>query len=269
MSSVSVVIPVYNGSRWAESIIETIRGNKEEICEVILINDGDKADFKLLLNKLRSEFGKTIKEMEAGFRTGPGNARNIGLDFAKSEMVAFLDCDDRWCVGSLKKRLELLCANPCAPFVFSSYQRINENGLITNVTSVPNKIGIEQLFVTNFIATPSVVLRKNRLKGTRFKKRGHEDYDFWLRLLKVNNTSAYGLTEPLVFVQTVRDSLSSKKGQAARWHYEILTDFNVPVLLKWLLFSGYALNGWLKRRQRTYRPLFFGVDKLVGLWLSQ
>jgi len=264
---VSVVIPVYDGYCWVGSISDSLDGNLEYIKEVILVNDGHKSDYELLLKELTQCFGDKIVEAQAGFRTGPGNARNIGLDLAKSELIAFLDCDDQWGAESLKKRIKLLEKSPHAPFVCSAYQRIYMNDHVT-YCYMPNDVSLEMLFVTNCMLTSSILIRSSAVGRLRFKNIGHEDYDFLLRVLQNANSSALCLNSFSCKWIAVNDSVSSQKSKAAQWHYAILTDFKVPFLLKILLFSGYVFNAWLKRRTGRYKPLFLGLDKATKLWFS-
>ena len=266
---VSVIIPVYNASRWAESIVDSINSNFARIGEVLLVNDGDEKDFIEFFKKVQASINIPIRNFSSQGKEGPGKARNIGMDYASFEYIAFHDCDDVWSAGSLEKRLELLDRNDRAPFVYSSYYRINMNGQVTNLTIVPPVAKLENLFVTNFIFLSSVIARRTSVGEMRFKEIGHEDYDFWLRLIIASGANAVGLKNPVCNLRAVHGSVSSVKSQAAKWHYRILRSNDIPLVLRLLLFTSYSINGLLKRKIYKYRPFFFCLDRLVGLWLSQ
>ena len=51
---------------------------------------------------------KPIKIIKTkGTKTGPGNARNIGVREAKGEFIGYLDADDEWSDNYLRKMLDL------------------------------------------------------------------------------------------------------------------------------------------------------------------
>lgn len=265
----SVIVPVFNAFCWAKSINESIEQNLEAVGELILVNDGDTDDFTNLFKYLQESLRIPIASLHTLGKEGPGRARNIGLDHASLDYIAFLDTDDQWLPGSLQKRLDVLSRSNDYPFVYSSYNRIATDGQITNITFVPNFAALEYLYVTNFIATPSVVIRRSSLLGMRFKEIGHEDYEFWLRIIKMAGAPAIGFVDPIINVRTATGSASSVKKHAALWHYEILQNNGIPWAIRILLFVGYAINGVVKRKRYQYRPLFFGLNRIVGWWLSR
>ena len=267
--SVSVVVPVFNASRWAESIAISIETNIVPIGQLILVNDGEEEDFVKLVKYIRAFLSIPINCFTTNGKEGPAIARNIGINQSLLEYIAFLDCDDQWLPRSLEKRLNLLNRVGEAPFVYSSYYRTSLNGQVTNITRVPPEAGMAKLLVTNFIATPSVVVRRTALMDIRFRPVGHEDYDFWLRLIGVSGASAVGLMEPVVNVRTVDGSLSAVKKHAARWHYKILKENAIPLHIRLLLFLGYLINGILKRKIYDYKPLFFGLDLIMKWWIPR
>ena len=264
---VSVVVPAYNASRWAESIVTSIKTNSAHVGELILVNDGDKDDFDELVEKVQAYLSLPVLCFSTDGREGPGKARNIGINNASFSYIAFLDCDDQWLPDSLRKRLNLLSLCIDAPFVYSSYYRVSLDGLVTNITRVPAVAKLEMLFATNFIATPSVVIRRSSIGGMRFKQVGHEDYDFWLRLIQASGVTAVGLVEPVIRVVTSAGSVSHVKKDAFRWHYEILRSNGVPLALRIILFAVYAINGLLKRKVFEYKPIFFCSHHITRQWL--
>ena len=90
---VSIVIPIYNASRYIERLFECIAKQTYQFFEVIYIDDGSTDDSLERLKKIKdaSSFNIRIIEKENG---GPGSARNVGLEAAKGTYLAFLDADD-------------------------------------------------------------------------------------------------------------------------------------------------------------------------------
>lgn len=265
----SVIIPVYNGYKWADGVVSSISGNINEVGELILVNDGEAQDFANMIETLRSKLNVPVITIHTSGLQGPAIARNLGIDKAECEFIAFLDCDDIWLPTSLKKRIDLLVKTPQSPFAYCSWQYISELGRPLNIYHVPDTTTIDQLLVTNYLALPSVVIRRDYLGNKRFPNVGHEDYGFWLDLLNQSSTHAVGVSDVGLQVRIVTGSTSSNKNRALRWHWAVLKNFGVPVPIRVPLFFGYAVNAVLKRKFRFSHPVFFGLDRLTKSWLSR
>lgn len=89
---VSIIIPVYNMENYIEASIESIRRQTLKELEIICIDDGSTDDSVSLLHK----FVEQDKRIRLLFQKhqGAGSARNVGIQEAKGEYVAFLDADD-------------------------------------------------------------------------------------------------------------------------------------------------------------------------------
>ena len=112
----SIIIPVYNAKDTLPRAINSISKQKITIdtfkVEIIIIVDDGK-NYKEIIPKIKK--GITIKIIKTnGIKTGPGNARNFGIEKAKGEFVGYLDADDEWSKDYLRKMLELVKKNGIA-----------------------------------------------------------------------------------------------------------------------------------------------------------
>ncbi|MDR2346350.1 MAG: glycosyltransferase [Planctomycetaceae bacterium] len=92
MPKVSVIIPVYNVEKYlAECLDSAIRQTLHDI-EIICINDGSTDHSAEILDEYVKKEPRMIVIHQKN--SGPGPARNTGLDLARGEYTAFLDSDD-------------------------------------------------------------------------------------------------------------------------------------------------------------------------------
>ena len=108
--NLSVIIPVYNAKKTLSRAINSINNQKLNFdtfkVEIIIIVDDGK-NYNKIIPKLKK--GLTIKIIKTnGIKTGPGNARNYGVNKSRGEFVGYLDADDEWSENYLGKMLELV-----------------------------------------------------------------------------------------------------------------------------------------------------------------
>lgn len=89
---VSVIIPVYNVEKYLEECIESVIKQTYKNLEIILVDDGSKDNSGYICDeyKKKDERIKVIHKPNGGL----SDARNVGIDIAKGEYIAFLDSDD-------------------------------------------------------------------------------------------------------------------------------------------------------------------------------
>lgn len=127
--SFSVVIPVYNKGPHIHRSISSVLNQTYKNFELILINDSSTDNS---LEECRKFSDERIQIFQRD-KPGPGGyaARNLGIEKAKGEWIAFLDADDEWMPNHLEKLFELSQKFPHVFFMVSGWQ-FKENGIIAD-----------------------------------------------------------------------------------------------------------------------------------------
>lgn len=93
MSKVSVIIPVYNTSKYLNKCLDSVCNQTLKDIEIICINDCS-ADNSLEILKEYASKDERIKIIDFKENKGAAAARNAGIDIACGEYIGFVDSDD-------------------------------------------------------------------------------------------------------------------------------------------------------------------------------
>lgn len=89
---ISVVIPVYNCSKYIEKCVLSVIGQKYPTIEIILVNDGSKDDSGIICDNLSKNYSN-VRVVHQENR-GQAASRNSGVEMAQGQYIAFIDADD-------------------------------------------------------------------------------------------------------------------------------------------------------------------------------
>ncbi|MCC8147937.1 glycosyltransferase family 2 protein [Akkermansia sp.] len=105
----SIVIPVYNGEDRISRCLESIwsQGLEPGSYEIICVDDCSTDGTVALLEKLQREHGD-LRVLKNAANLRAGGSRNHGVRKARGEYVLFIDADDYFHSGSLKKACSFL-----------------------------------------------------------------------------------------------------------------------------------------------------------------
>lgn len=92
-SLLTVIIPVYNTSEYLGRCIESVTNQTEHNIEIIIINDASTDNSDAVIQNYIATYPQ-INYIRLSQNIGVGNARNIGINNAKTKYVAFIDSDD-------------------------------------------------------------------------------------------------------------------------------------------------------------------------------
>lgn len=93
MYDLSIIVPVYNAKNYLENTVEILLKQDVSSMEIILVDDGSTDESRELCDKLSSEH-ESVKCIHIE-NSGPGNARNQGIEISQGEYIGFCDADDR------------------------------------------------------------------------------------------------------------------------------------------------------------------------------
>lgn len=89
---VSIIVPVFNEERHLLSCLNSLLKQTITDIEVLCINDGSTDNSLQILDDLKAKDSR-IKIFEQD-HSGAGNARNLGIQVASGQFIAFVDADD-------------------------------------------------------------------------------------------------------------------------------------------------------------------------------
>lgn len=119
---VTIIIPLYNGEKYIQRLIDTIWQQTYQTFEVIFINDGSKDQTaKVLIEKLEEKQYQNYVLVDNVLNQGISKSKNEAIKIATGDYIMFLDQDDYLSASAL----ELLIArvkNGC-DYVVGNYIR--------------------------------------------------------------------------------------------------------------------------------------------------
>jgi len=95
MPSISVIVPVYQAEKFLENCVESVKRQTFTDWELILVDDGCTDASPAICDRCAAEDDR-IRVFHRKKNGGVSAARNIGLNEARGEYIAFLDVDDRF-----------------------------------------------------------------------------------------------------------------------------------------------------------------------------
>lgn len=247
--SVSVVIPTFNRASFLQCAIDSVLSQTFDNFELVIVDDGSTDGTKTLVESYcdpRIRFLSTNNQ-------GPARARNIGIENAKGDLVAFLDSDDCWFPEKLERQVTLL--NSEIGLVYCSVL-IGRNWDEAKILSKAQYRGncfpfyIENPGVAIIgYGCSTVLVRKSLLLSVGAFDENipspAEDYDLFLRLSNI--TKVDFIEEPLAFYRVHETNISGHLDSYVQANLFVLRkvvksqNMNRVVTLKYLLKYSYSL----------------------------
>ena len=250
----SVVIPSYNAIDFLPAAFASVHAQEIEDFEILVLDDGSTDGSGEWLAE-SSRMDPRIRVFKGG-RLGPARARNLLIENAKSEIIAFLDADDTWLPGKLRAEIDFHLANPDVAFTFTDYRHVDMAGRLRSTAFEFWKPGfaagcgkgftrlrqpLANLMAINVVGTSCVVAKRESLRNANGFAAGlpsAEDWDLWLRLAE---TGAVAFSTEVTMHYLMRPGSETANREARIRAMEQIID----------RFGGSAVPGWARRAARS------------------
>lgn len=90
---ISIIVPIYNTEKFLRKCIESILNQTLQEIEIILINDGSTDNSHNICLEYAEKYPKKIRYVN-NRNIGCSATRNLGIELAQGEYIAFVDSDD-------------------------------------------------------------------------------------------------------------------------------------------------------------------------------
>lgn len=229
---VTAVLPCHNHAEWVCGALDSV-DRQDYTCRVVLVDDGstDGSTDRVLahMSGVRSGTahglagkpklwqGKLPGGTEATVLRyptagGPSFARNRGIDVAlnvhNAHVVAFLDTDDEYLPGKIRKSLEVFQKHsPTVGVVYTDYDTLRPDGV--RIREFKEPYSRERLCHECILCCDSLVLADaiRTVGGFDEEMRVCEDYDLWMRISE--RYLMYHIPESLITIRAGRHGSSS------------------------------------------------------------
>ncbi len=192
----SVVIPLYNKIEYIENTLKSVLAQTFQNYEIIIVNDGSTDHSEKVIQKYVSDKVRIITQSNQGVSI----ARNIGIEHALGEYIAFLDADDMWEKNYLEIIDWLTSHYPQSDIFVTAYRVIMGGGKYNYSTRLTPEEGcLDSYWMTlkypyDFVWTSATVVRKSAIQkagGFRPGEKIGQDLDLWARVARNNPRVAY------------------------------------------------------------------------------
>ena len=236
---ISVIMPVYNASRYLHEAIQSILNQTFSDFELIILNDNSTDNsLKIIQDFIKND--NRIILINKAQNIGPALLRNEGFEISKGEFIALMDADDIAHPKRFEKQIEVFNNDIELGVCGTWYTMFGEDieDYIFKQNEFHKDIKVKLLY-ESCIGNPTAMIRKSVLHNQKYNPEmvPIEDYDLWTRL--INNTKFYNIQESLIRYRWHETNVTKTKEENSKKMHQIVftnqlkefgVDLNTPNL---------------------------------------
>ena len=189
----SIIIPVYNTSKYIIECLNSIKNQCNEHVEVVIVDDKSKDESELLIREwIKDNRHINIKLLSHFENRGLSYTRNTGINNSKGRYIWFVDSDDIICNTAINKLMSLISENEYDLIKFGmelfypngkKIYRVQDNAILTE------KKSIFEYYLNNKIRSTvcDAIYKREVVNRVMFENdRLHEDHFYTPKVLSLS-----------------------------------------------------------------------------------
>ena len=230
--NISVIIPTYNRAKMIVQCIESVLNQSYPVNEIIIIDDNSTDNSIKRLNKFKENIIILKTEKQSGAQT----ARNIGINAAESDWIAFLDSDDEWLPNKIEKQVSALKKVNYDPWTV-----VHGDCFVRNIDSDKNKhLHLDyldgknvynQLLSQSNTFFPSILTSKKALSKINFLDENTPSYHEWDTSIRLAKYCRFiHIQEPLFTYNIHKNTISNNTDKSIQGYQYIINKFKDEII---------------------------------------
>jgi glycosyltransferase involved in cell wall biosynthesis len=270
---VSVVIPVFNGTKYIIPTVESVLHQTYNNYEIIIIDDGSTDQLKELLDPYLKKYSPKIKYFYQN-NQGLSAARNQGIKLSNGELIALLDADDLFYPDKLTEQVAIFQNNPQIGLVQSGWELIDEHDNFLSQVKLWEKsphLDLKDWLLWQATLPSAMVFQKTWLEkigGFNPQLRKMEDLDIALRFALAGGQATW-LEKIAVAYRQHSHNLSKDRVGYTQILEELLDDFfalndlpdDIRAIEKNMRYNCLIWNCWRLYQSENYGAMTTYLEK--------
>jgi glycosyltransferase involved in cell wall biosynthesis len=159
----------FNEAEFVASAIESFLAQTYENSELLVVDDASTDSTSEIVERYARHTPQRIRLFRLDTNLGPARARNVALEHARGELIAWLDADDLWLPTKLEEQVAVLRGRPEVGLVYSHFEAFDsKTGATIEWTDsrrdFEGDVLADLFFVGCFIASVTTMFRRTALE---------------------------------------------------------------------------------------------------------